>query len=230
MPTLLKTKNHGRLLLGLLLFQLVACAPAGKLPKISGHAEDYRQQAYQAIYEKRLNDGTTLLQQAISLEPTGADYLLLGDLQEANEQYQAALTSYQKGIQHALDAKVRADLNFHAAILEALQYDRLDKATELTAQLPENSAAALTLRALVSLQQKHFDTALLHCEQVINENQDQEMTGLAHYLATQAWLNVGNESKAFQSLFFAINHARGHGLVARITRLWEELKERPLPQ
>ena len=230
MPTPFKTKSHCLFLLALLLCQLVACAPAGKLPKATGNAEDYRRQAYQAIYEKRLNDGITSLQQAISLEPMGSDYLLLGDLQEANEQYRAALKAYQKGIQYAFDAKTREELNFHWATLEAFQYDRLDKATELIAQLPADSAAALNLRTIQSLQRKHFDTALQHSEQVVSDNQDQEMTGLAHYLAAQAWLNVGNESKAFQSLFFAINHARGHGLVARITRLWEELKKRPLPQ
>lgn len=212
-------------LLLLSLLQLAGCATSGKTPTSGLSAEEYRQQAYHSIYEKRYADSAKLLEKALVLEPSGADYLLLGDIQEALRQYRPARSSYQKGHQIDVDEELKQLFIFRWATLEALEFKDSAKASELALLLPEGSPAALNLQALQAIEKNHFDTALRLTEQISSSTAEQEMKGWAHYHAANAWIAVGNKNKAFQSLFFAINHARGHGLVDRITRLWEELKQ-----
>ena len=211
-----------------LLMQLAGCATPGRTPPSGLTAAEYRQQAYHSIYEKRYADGTKLLEKAIAIEPRGEDYLLRGDIQEALHQYRAARSSYQKGQATASGDQLNQALIFHWATLEALEFNNSAKAAELALLLPEDSPTALNLQAVQAIETNHFDTALRLTEQITNNTADQEMKGWAYYHAARAWIAVKNKSKAFQSLFFAINHARGHGLVDRITQLWEELKQQPL--
>lgn len=217
-----------RFIISGLLLQLIACSPVGKLPTTTINVTEYRQQAAQSIYENRYADGIKWLRKVIKLDPTGSDYLLLGDLQEALERFRPARSSYQKGLEYAATPALQQKLNFQLATLEALEFNHLDKTAKLAALLPESSVGTLNLQALLALRQHQYDRALRFARQVVNNSQDQEMTGWAHFHAAQTWTAVGNDTKAFRALFMAINHARGRGLVARITRLWEELKQRPL--
>lgn len=213
-----------------ILSQLTACTTSKTFSSPAVGAAEYRQQASLAIHENRFADGTKLLIKAIKLEPRGSDYLLLGNLQETLEKYRQALKYYQKGLEYAVDAELKLSLSFLLATLEALEFDQFEKAATQAKQLPDKSAHYLNLQALLAIQQNHYDAAIRLTEQIVSSNQEQEMTGWAHYHAARAWAAVGNDPKAFQALFFAINNARGHGLVARITRLWEELKQLPLAE
>lgn len=213
-----------------ILMCLFSCAELVNTSSVDLNAPEYRQQAYRAIDENRYNDGAKLLQKAINLEPRSEDLLLQGDLREALEQYRAARSAYQRGLEVKPSPALMQALTYHLATLEALEFDNPEKAAELAIKLTKNSPAELNLQALQAIKKKYFDTALQLTTQVTNNYDDQEMKGWAHYYAAQAWAAVGNQSNAFQALFFAINHARGHGLVGRITRFWEELKQQPLPQ
>lgn len=232
MPSrLISIMNHLRSFVIFALFlQLVACAALDRQPAANVSAGDYRKQAAKAIREHLYADGAQLLNKAVKLDPTGADYFLLGNLQEALEKYRKARKSYQMGLEFAVEQELQQKLNFNLATVEALAFNRFEKAAELISKLPANSAASFNLQALQAMQLNHYDKALRLTEQAISNTRDQEMIGWAHFLAARCWAAVNNDSKAFQSLFFAINHARAHGLVSRVTRFWEELKLRPLPQ
>lgn len=227
MPTLAESKHPHLFILIIGLLLLAGCAIPGNSPHDGLSAEEYRQQAYHSIHEKRYAGGAKLLQKAIDREPRSEDYLLLGDLREVLEQYRAARSAYKKGLATKPGAKLHQALVFHWATLEALEFNNPTEAAELASGLNENSAEALTLQAIQALQKNHFDTALRLTDQVSSRPADQEIKGWAHYHAARAWIAVGNESKALEALFFAINNARGHGLVSRITRLWEDLKQHP---
>ncbi len=209
---------------------LAACADLANTYGTNLSASEYRQQAYRAVDDNRYKEGAKLLQKAINMEPRSEDLLLLGDLREGLEQYRAARSAYQKGLDAKPSTELTQALVYHWATLEALEFDNQEKALELSTKLSEDSPAYINLRALQAIKKKQFDAALKLATQVTSDYDDQEMKGWAHYHSAQAWVAVGNESNAFQALFFAINHARGHGLVGRITRLWEELKQQPLPQ
>lgn len=230
MPSFLSKRPSGPqlLIICVLLLLPAACSTGLIAPKAPGTAEDFRQSAYRSIHGKRYAEGMEALGKALKLEPNGSGYLLLGDLQEALEQFRAAQNSYRKGLGYSSDEKLRQSFYFHLAVLAILEFKQLDRADELAEQLPETTAAALNLAALQALQQNHYDEAIRLTEQVLSNPQQQEMTGWAYYCAARAWLAVNNDAKASEALFFAINHARGHGLVARITKLWEELRQRPL--
>ena len=205
--------------------QLSACANPAKPQNNNLSAEAYRQQTYHFIAQKRYADGAKSLQQAIRLETRGQDQLLLGDLQEALADFKAARKSYQQGLTSESTLEVRQLLRFHAASLDLIELNRPQQAAELLKKLPADSAAAHNLQAARQLLTGKPTAALQHTEQVLNNQAaDQEMIGWAHYHAARAWVAVNNRDKAFQALFFAINHARGHGLVSRISQLWEELK------
>lgn len=218
------------LVASLFLLTLSACASgpiATRQPKINGTAPELRQLAAQAIDEKRYQDATQALQQAADSDPGHADYLLLGNLQEALEQYRPAQKTYQRGLTHTSNDNLQQRLYFHWATLEALELDRPERARDLANKLPAGSDGRLNLEILQAIQKNHYDAALRLAQQISSRSDDKEMIGWAHYHAARAWVAVGNNGKAFEALFHAINHARDHGLVARITRLWDDLRQLP---
>ncbi len=218
------------LVASILLLTLTACAsgPGSTRPTtLNGTAPELRQLAAQAIDEKRYQDATQALRQAAASDPANADYLLLGNLQEALEQYRPAQKSYQSGLAHTSNDDLQQKLYFHWATLEALELNHPSRAADLAIKLPVDSDSRLNLQILQAMQQNHYDAALRLAQQLSSRSDDKEMIGWAHYHAARAWVAVGNNSKAFEALFHAINHARGHGLVARITRLWDDLRQLP---
>jgi tetratricopeptide (TPR) repeat protein len=213
-----------------LLILLSACTTTGPLTKPAGNPDEYRREASRAIHEKRYSDAVQQLRNVIALDPTSSDFLLLGDLQEALERYRPARRSYLSGLEQAAEAVQQHKFIFHLAVLEGLHFNDYNAAASRANQLPDDTAEDLVLETLLAMLRNHYDKSLELSDRVIKNNYRQEMIGWAHYLAARSWVAVGNDSKAFQALFFAINHARGYGLVARITRLWEDLKQRPLSE
>ena len=154
----------------------------------------------------------------------------MGDLQEALQKYRAAHSAYAKGLELTPPEKLRNALNFYLAMLEMSEFSNPDKGDTFFQLLPINSPEALNLQALQALQARRLDRAIELTGQIIASQAGQEMKGWAFYLAARTWTKLGNEDKRFEALFFAINHARGHGLVDRITRFWEQLKTQPAQQ
>ncbi|WP_303720822.1 hypothetical protein [Malonomonas rubra] len=140
------------------------------------------------------------------------------------QKYRAALNRYQIGLKLNVEQEINQTLKFYWSTLEALELDNPAKLQELSKHLFENSAAARNLKFLQAIANQHFDSALSLRGRVTAEPADQEMKGWVYFIAARAWDAVGNWDKAFETLFFANNHARCHGLVSRITRFWEDLK------
>jgi tetratricopeptide (TPR) repeat protein len=188
---------------------------------------EYRQQAYHSIYEKRYADGARLLELALELEPQAEDYLLLSDLYAVQEQFSQADNALTNGLQLELQPAEKQRLIFQSAVLKILAFEDPTAAERLVIDLPADSPEALTIEALLRQYQRQYDQAIRLTEKVAETATDSEMKGWAYFLSARSWVFGKDYPKAFEALFHAINHARGHSLEKRITQLWEELRAIP---
>jgi len=147
---------------------------------------------------------------------TAEDYLKLqGRLRENRWRDTPLETVSLKQFVEGIPASVTACVTRHGTLVSALQR-----------QLSPNSPAERNLQASRLIAAGNSAEALQPLQQALDApTTDQELKGWAYFHSARARVALEQKDEAFQALFFAINHARGHGLVKRITRLWEELKQ-----
>ncbi len=202
---------------------LVGCSATNRSASTS--PEELRLKLAHSLDYKQYATAADQLKQLLEIEPTIKDSLLRGDLLNSISKYEAAQSCYQKALDiEGIEAE-KQQLYYHLALLEAEEFNNLDQAELLAKKLQPESSIQNDLRALLALKRGDVDQTLHFTELAIKNAEDNEMRAWAYYHSAQAWIVKANPGKTSQNLFNAINYASGYNLVARISKLWEEIRQ-----
>ena len=170
------------------------------------------------------------LKMALSGNPNIEDALLYGDLLESQKEYKRARKAYKNAYKYPADDAQKLTLNYRLALLEAGDFDNFRITRKLIETLPPVDSRRFDLQSVLFFKQGDYKSALESSQRALARAQDNEEQGWAHFHMAQIYYELRIERDTFGSLFKAVNTARGHSLVARITEYWEDRRHVPFPE
>lgn len=148
---------------------------------------------------------------------------VLGNYSDAADIYRAALKS------DGLPAELQYDLTYRLALLEAFRLHGEAQLPRLLATLPPVSAYAADLQAVVALLAGDGRKALAALNEARTFPLPQELSSIVLYHAARAYHLAGENDRALQSLYDAINRAGYSPISKDIAEFREQLIALPSP-
>jgi len=215
-----------QLCLILVLLSLFACAPKG--PQVS--PQQHRQWAMELIKVRDFEQAIKELGLALEGQPDMADGLLYADLLEGQGDIAKARRALSKALKYpTTDSALADEVGYRLALLELSDFDSPGAARKLLEKLPPLDSRRYDLKAMLLFSEQKYKDALTEAQRGLTLAQNNEIKGWLHFHLAQIYYELRIERETFGSLFKAINNGRGHALVQRITKYWEDRRHEPFP-
>ncbi|MCF6178662.1 MAG: hypothetical protein L3J63_04625 [Geopsychrobacter sp.] len=211
----------------ILLFWLSACAPAINTDVTP---VQHRQWVNELLSINDIPGALNEMRQALAGNPNIDDALLYADLLESQDKFKQARKAYKKALKYPADSQQKRSLYYRLALLEAADFNNLNKAEKLSLRLPPVDSRLFDLKSIIYFKKGEYKKALIESHKALAKATNNEEKGWTYFHMAQIYYELRIERETFGSLFNSINNGRSHSLVKRVTQYWEARRHIPFPK
>lgn len=205
-----------------------SCTPTSLKDDVS--PIQHRQWAKELLSINDLKGATEEMRLSLAGNPNIEDALLYADLLDTQGEFKKSRSVYKNAFKLPADSAQKNDLVHRLALLEVTEFDNIKAAAKLAESLPPVDTRLFDLRSVILFQQKQYKQALEESLRALAKAVSKEEKAWAYFHMAQIYYELRVERDTFASLFEAVNHGRGYGLVKRITDYWESIRHDPFPK